>query len=290
MVKHIKGWDLSAKLDHHHNIYVQNFTGAKVGSMKDYTKPCTHEENPDRIILYVGISDNSPEQVGKSIVDLVKNLFHDNRKVTISGLIPRNDEWNKKAELVNNHLKEMCKSANIDFIDNSKNFNPKKHTNNSKLHLNGKVSYKLSNILVKYISIIYKWHDVNKPFVNIISNDITSNIFDVCTESVSKTAPPIRNPNLESECLGNRQKSLRTSNLHRIIIAQININSIRNKFEALVNGVRGNVDILMISETKIDDSFPLTQFLIEGFTTPYRLDRNGSDRGILVYIRADIPV
>ena len=126
--------------------------------------------------------------------------------------------------------------------------------------------------------------------MNIISNDITSNIFDVCTESVSKTAPPIRNPNLEYECLGNRQKSLRTSNLHRIIIAQININSIRNKFEALVNGVRGNVDILMISETKIDDSFPLTQFLIEGFTIPYRLDRNGSDRGILVYIRADIPV
>ena len=44
----------------------------------------------------------------------------------------------------------------------------------------------------------------------------------------------------------------------------------------------------MISETKIDDSFPLTQFLIEGFTTPYRLDRNGSGGGILVYIRKDI--
>ena len=55
-------------------------------------------------------------------------------------------------------------------------------------------------------------------------------------------------------------------------------------FEALVNGVRGNVDILLISETKIDDSFPLTQFLIEGFTTPHRLDQNGSGGGILVYI------
>ena len=50
----------------------------------------------------------------------------------------------------------MCKSANIDFIDNSKNFNPKKHLNNSKLHLNDKGSYKLSNILVNYISSIYK--------------------------------------------------------------------------------------------------------------------------------------
>ena len=128
--------------------------------MKDCTKPCTREDNPDHIILHVGTnnlsSDNSPERAGKSIVDLAKNLFHDNRKVTISGIIPRNDEWNNKAELVINHFKKMCKSANIDFIDNSKNFNPKKHLNNSKLHLNDKGSYKLSNILVNYISSIYK--------------------------------------------------------------------------------------------------------------------------------------
>ena len=112
MVKHIKGWDLSAKLDHRHNIYIRDFPGTKVRSMKDYIKPCTREENPDHIILHVGtndlISDNSPERIGKSVVDLGKNLFHDNRKVTVSGITPRNDEWNNKAELVNNHLKEMC--------------------------------------------------------------------------------------------------------------------------------------------------------------------------------------
>ena len=125
--------------------------------------------------------------------------------------------------------------------------------------------------------------------MNINSNDITSNISDICTESVSKTPPPIRNTNLESEYFEHKLKSLRTSNLHRIIIAQINVNSIRNKFEALVNRVRGNVDIVMISETKIDDSFSTKQFLIEGFTTPYRLDQNGSGGGILVYIREDIP-
>ena len=95
MVKHINGWDLSAKLDHYHNIYVWSFPGAKVRSMKDYTKPCTREENPDHIILHVGtndlISENSLERVGKSIVDFAGNLFHDNRKVTISGIIPRNE-------------------------------------------------------------------------------------------------------------------------------------------------------------------------------------------------------
>ena len=30
----------------------------------------------------------------------------------------------------------------------------------------------------------------------------------------------------------------------------------------------------MISETKIDESFPKEHFLIEGFSTPYRLDRD----------------
>ena len=35
-----------------------------------------------------------------------------------------------------------------------------------------------------------------------------------------------------------------------------------------------NVDIFMISETKIDYSFPINQFIIDGYSTPYRLDRN----------------
>ena len=30
----------------------------------------------------------------------------------------------------------------------------------------------------------------------------------------------------------------------------------RNKFEALIRNVSGEVDLLMISETKIDESFP----------------------------------
>ena len=76
--------------------------------------------------------------------------------------------------------------------------------------------------------------------------------------------------------------------MNRIIIAQININSIRNKFDALVSGIRGNVDILTISETKIDDSFPNKQFLIDGYTAPYRLDRNSVGGGILVYVREDV--
>ena len=84
-----------------------------------------------------------------------------------------------------------------------------------------------------------------------------------------------------NESLGGKLKSLRIANLNRVIIAQININSIRNKFDALVSGIRGNVDILMTSETKIDDSSPTRQFLINGYTAPHRLDRNSIGGGIL---------
>ena len=45
----------------------------------------------------------------------------------------------------------------------------------------------------------------------------------------------------------------------------------------------------MISETKLDESFPIGQFQIEGFSTPYRGDRDKNGGDILLYIREDIP-
>ena len=53
--------------------------------------------------------------------------------------------------------------------------------------------------------------------------------------------------------------------------------------------VKDNIDILMISESKLDDSFPDSQFLIEGFDKPFRLDRNRNGSGIMSFIRSYIP-
>ena len=44
----------------------------------------------------------------------------------------------------------------------------------------------------------------------------------------------------------------------------------------------------MISETKIDESFPLSQFMIDGFSMPYLRERNVHGGGILVYFRNNI--
>ena len=45
----------------------------------------------------------------------------------------------------------------------------------------------------------------------------------------------------------------------------------------------------MVSETKIDDSFPVGNFVIDGFSTPYQLDRDSNGGGIMLYVREDIP-
>ena len=56
----------------------------------------------------------------------------------------------------------------------------------------------------------------------------------------------------------------------KLILGKVNINSIRNKFDSRKNFfyARKNVDIFLISETKLDDSFSPVQFKIEGFTNP----------------------
>ena len=81
--------------------------------------------------------------------------------------------------------------------------------------------------------------------------------------------------------------TLRLKYIQNPIIAQMNINSIRNKFETLVSPVTSD-NILMIPETKIDESFPLSQFMIDGLSIPYRCDRNAHGGEILVYFRNNI--
>ena len=82
--------------------------------------------------------------------------------------------------------------------------------------------------------------------------------------------------------------NLKIKNPNRVIIAH-SINSLRNKFDILSDIVKNHIDILCISETKLDDTFPSSNFFIPGYSAPYRLDRSGNGGGILLYVREDIP-
>ena len=67
-----------------------------------------------------------------------------------------------------------------------------------------------------------------------------------------------------------------------------NINSIRNKFEMLQFLLADYTDILMISQSKLDVTFPSSQFQIYGLRTPYRVDRNDRGGGILLFVRENL--
>ena len=74
-------------------------------------------------------------------------------------------------------------------------------------------------------------------------------------------------------------KKIRINNVNRVVIGHININSVRNEFDMLY----------MVSETKLDSSFPQAQFRIERYVPPFRYDRNSHVGGILLFIREDVP-
>ena len=60
--------------------------------------------------------------------------------------------------------------------------------------------------------------------------------------------------------------------------------------ELLSDQIKGNINVLLIPETKSDDSFSVGNFLMDGFSSPYRVDRDTMGKGILLYVREDIPL
>ena len=69
----------------------------------------------------------------------------------------------------------------------------------------------------------------------------------------------------------------------------MNINSLPTKFEQLKLIIENYPDFLFLVGTKLDSSFTTDQFVINGFAKPYRLDRYRNGRGVIIYIREDIP-
>ena len=133
---------------------MRQFSGSKVSCLKDYVKPSIRENNPDHIILHVGtndvLSEKIPQVIAQSIVDLAKTVANDNFQVTVSSIVPRNDQWSKKVYEVNKVLLNLCKDKNTPFISHS-SIDAKRNLINSKLHLNIKGSRKLQENFVKYL-------------------------------------------------------------------------------------------------------------------------------------------
>ena len=93
----------------------------------------------------------------------------------------------------------------------------------------------------------------------------------------------------DNDTLLSSLKALKAKNTKRLVFGNLNINTINNKFEQLKYMIGNNIDVLIVTETKLDSSFPSGQFLIDGFAKPFRRDRNKNGGGVMIFIRDDIP-
>ena len=57
----------------------------------------------------------------------------------------------------------------------------------------------------------------------------------------------------------------------------------------MIGLIPGNIDIMIIGESKLDDLYPTSQFHIEGFREPFRQDRDKNGGGLLIYVNECIP-
>ena len=99
LVKDVKGWKIQEKLVNKQQVIVKSFSGAKTECMSEYVKP-TLKRNPDRIILHTGTNDLSTDSTDKelatSIINLVTDISASCPSISVSGIVPRADQYAKK--------------------------------------------------------------------------------------------------------------------------------------------------------------------------------------------------
>ena len=130
--------------------------------------------------------------------------------------------------------------------------------------MNKKGNSLLANNLLKYLRLLSEMIDLNCFEVNVNDDESKLDLHDRLSHVISERS----------------LKEIRTKNLNRIVLAQLNINSLRNKFDVLIDQITG---------TKLDYSFPESQFKILGYSSPFRLDRDQNGGDIMVFVHEDIP-
>ena len=115
------------------------------------------------------------------------------------------------------------------------------------------------------------WHGLNAVLNSVCNNDWKRNSDTAGPKhlvEIKHTSSPA-----DFQDAGNQMNTfheIRTKNANRLIIGHLNVNYLRNKFEMLEELIKDKI----ISEKKLDSSFPSGQFVIKDYSTPFRLDRN----------------
>ena len=212
-----------------------------------------------------------------------KSVKTDANKVVVSSTLSRKDKFNNKAKEVNTHLQDKCSSNNLPLITHN-NFNPHYHINVKGLYLNSCGDKQLTSNFINFI-------ENGEHNFRISLNDsyphqiVASTDRDELLDSFSADAT-LNNTN--QSCLL-KTKSFRFENPQNVIVGHLNINSLRHKFEPLKPFIYNAFDKFLVSETRIDSSFPNSQFHLAGYRM-FRHDRDSFGGGLCMYVNESIPV
>ena len=97
-----------------------------------------------------------------------------------------------------------------------------------------------------------------------------------------------KNPNNTTLNSFSKIKELRIGNANKVITGNLNISSIRNKFEQSKETALKYIDTYVVTETKLDETFLDSLLLMDGFSKPYRFDWTKNGGGIMTFIRDTI--
>ena len=100
---------------------------------------------------------------------------------------------------------------------------------------------------------------------NSLSPEIVSDISNLGSVSSNWNSSNVKSYDKNSSSPRLVLENLKLNNNHRLVIGNLNINSISNKFDNLRLIIQGKTDILVITETKTNSAFPLNQFEIQGY-------------------------
>ena len=265
------------KIKHKHLVKVGAFSGVKVSCMRDYANLALRNINPKHLILHVGMNDLTTEktanQISRSIIELGTSSKKGTNTVSISAIVARSDELDNKTTEVSNLFVLMCQESNMPFLSHSDITDPSKSLNESKLYFNRQGMRAFAENISGFLTKL-NWHQYRNG--NILTK-VSRKEFQLNVSNFNDSVSP-------SKDISSYEYELLSGIFNRSDCAQLNISSVRNKFDSLVNITNHNIDILMISEAKLDSSFPVRKILIHGFSEPYKLCRKSNGGGILVYI------
>ena len=181
------------------------------------------------------------------------------------------DACNTKVEKVNFLWKEFCENNIIDLVSHD-SISVKGNLNKGKLHFNDTGISRFARSFRDFLNIFETtWHES------------THNPFNVSSSSSLSGSPTLLT--IDNDLSKIQQQRIMYAK--STIIDHLNINSIRNKFDTLDNIVK-TFDIFVISESKLNNTFPVSQFAIGG-SKDFGRDRNRFEGDLILYIKENIP-